>query len=174
VKRVCILLAALTFFVVGQPAGAREQSAGTGLPKHGVLQFGKKLAGIGIGDTDSKVRALWGTKYEVCPNCSSETWYYLYGKSDPLGAGVTFKAGRVVAVYTLGAPMGWRTTDGLVVGDQVARAKSLYGSFAWHVCFGYVAMTKPAGSTKTSIYLNMTGDAVAGFALTARSEPVCQ
>jgi hypothetical protein len=158
--------------VLAQSAGAAPLTAKAGLPAHGVLTPGLSLAGVHIGDTVAKVKRLWGSNYKVCPDCDSPTWFYLYTRGEPLGAAVRFKGGHVVAAFTLGAPTGWRTREGLLVGEQIDRVPDLYGSLGWHPCIGYGAMTMRKGNIVTSIYT--TGQVVYGFAITAPTEPVCQ
>lgn len=146
---------------------------GAGFPTRGVLTPGKNLAGVHIGATIATVKRLWGSNYKVCPYCTSRTWFYLYSHGEPLGAAVRFDGhGRVVAVFTLGAPTGWRTAEGLLMGEQVDKVARLYGSLGLHRCIGYGAMTLRKGDIVTSIYT--TGQVVYGFALTAPAEPICQ
>ena len=146
---------------------------GAGLPTRGVLTPGESLAGVRIGDTLAKVKRHWGSHYKVCPDCESRTWFYFYAHGEPLGAAVRFNDhGRVVAVFTLGAPTGWRTAEGLLVGEQIDKVPRLYGTLGWHRCIGYGAMTMRTGNLVTSIYT--TGQVVYGFALTASAEPICQ
>jgi hypothetical protein len=144
------------------------------VPDRGVLVPGKSLAGVELGDTPSRVRARWGTGYRVCGACVERTWYYTLERAgdDPLGVGVSFRRGGVSAVFTLGSPRGWRTSEGLRLGDAVGRADALYGTVSWKDCIGYVALSMRRGGVVTSIYT--TGDSVYGFALTRVDEPVCQ
>jgi hypothetical protein len=174
VKKILVTLAVALVCApaLGQGAAAAPLTAKAGLPAHGVLTPGLSLAGVHIGDTVAEVKGLWGSNYKVCRDCESPTWFYLYTRGEPLGAGVRFKGGRVVAAFTLGAPTGWRTREGLLVGEQIDRVPDLYGSLGWHACIGYGAMTMRRGSIVTSIYT--TGQVVYGFAITAPSEPVCQ
>jgi hypothetical protein len=146
---------------------------GAGFPTRGVLTPGESLAGVRIGDTIAKVKRQWGSNYKICPDCESRTWFYFYALGEPLGAAVRFNdRGRVVAVFTLGAPTGWRTAEGLLVGEQIDKVVRLYGTLGWHRCIGYGAMTMRKGNIVTSIYT--TGQAVYGFAITASAEPICQ
>lgn len=147
--------------------------AASGVPHHGVLTPGKTLAGVGLGDTPSAVRARWGARYRVCGRCRERTWYYLAepATGDPSGVGVSFRRGGASAVFTLGSPPGWRTREGLRVGDDVARVRSLYGSVTPTVCIGYRALSMRRGAAVTSIYA--IGESVYGFALTRPGEPVC-
>jgi hypothetical protein len=91
---------------------------------------------------------------------------------EPLGVGVSFRRGRVGAVFTLGTPTGWRTPEGLRLGDAVGRVGELYGAVSWKACIGYVALSMRRGGVVTSIYAS--GDSVYGFALTRADEPICQ
>jgi hypothetical protein len=149
------------------------------LPLRGVLVPGKALAGVRLGDTVKSVKGRWGTNYRVCNTCNEaksgrKTWFYTYMQdAQSLGAAVTFsKAGKVVAVFTLGSPQGWRTQEGLLLGEQIDRVVDLYGHLKWRVCIGYGALSMTKPGIVTSIYTN--GEAVYGFALTAPNEPVCQ
>jgi len=172
-KTLAILVVALVCVPVGQGAAAVHRATEAGLPAHGVLTPGVSLAGVRIGDTVAKVKRLWGSNYKICPDCKSPTWFYFYSHGEPLGAAVRFdQSHRVVAVFTLGAPTGWHTAEGLLVGEQIDKVVRLYGTLGWHVCIGYGAMSMRKGNTVTSIYT--TGQAVYGFALTARAEPICQ
>jgi hypothetical protein len=149
------------------------------LPLRGVLVPGKSLAGVRLGDTLKFVKSRWGTSYRLCGTCNDaasgrKTWFYTYlTNAQSLGAAVTFsKQGKVVAVFTLGSPAGWRTREGLLLGEQIDRVHDLYGRLNWKVCIGYGALSMRGPGIVTSIYTN--GEAVYGFALTAPREPVCQ
>jgi hypothetical protein len=167
------LVVALVCVPVSQAATSAQRANEAGLPTRGVLTPGVSLAGVHIGDTVTKVKRLWGSNYKVCPDCKDATWFYFYSHGEPLGAAVRFsKAERVVAVFTLGAPTGWRTAEGLLVGEQIDKVARLYGTLGWRHCIGYGAMTMRKGNIVTSIYT--TGQAVYGFALTAPAIPVCQ
>jgi hypothetical protein len=170
VKKTLVTLAvALACVPVSQAASRAGQA---GLPAHGVLTPGVSLAGVHIGDTAARVKHRWGSNYKLCPNCKTPTWLYFYSHGEPLGAAVRFKAGKVVAVFTLGAPTGWHTAEGLLMGEQIDKIGRLYGSLNWHGCIGYGAMTMRRGDTVTSIFT--TGQVVYGFAITRAAEPVCQ
>jgi len=164
-----LALVVLALVCVPVALGARTAE----LPARGVLTPGESLAGVHLGDTVAKVKRLWGSNYKVCPSCKAPTWFYFYSRGEPLGAAVRFnKQGHVAAVFTLGSPTGWRTAEGLLVGEQIDKVVRLYGSLGWHVCIGYGAMSMRKGDVVTSIYT--TGQVVYGFALTAPKEPVCQ
>ena len=153
--------------------------AATTLPLRGVLVPGKSLAGVALGDSAASVKGRWGTSYRICKSCNEktsgrETWFYTYLRdAQSLGVAVNFnRRGNVVAVFTLGSPAGWRTQEGLLLGEQIDRIKDLYGSLTWRVCIGYGALSMRRPGVVTSIYT--TGEAVYGFALTVPNEPVCQ
>jgi hypothetical protein len=171
-RALAALVVALVFVPVSQGGAALHGTFRATLPAHGVLTPGVSLAGIRIGDPVAKVKRLWGSNYKVCPECKDPTWYFIYEKGEPLGAAVKFRKGRVVAAFTLGSPRGWRTKEGLLMGEQIDKVARIYGSLGWHVCIGYGAMSMRNGNTVTSIYT--TGEAVYGFAITAPAEPVCQ
>lgn len=171
-----VALALALAFAVPQHQAANASLA---LPLRGVLVPGQSLAGLKLGDTASSVKGRWGTKYRVCNTCNvkgsgRQTWFYTYQRdAESLGAAVTFsRQGKVVAVFTLGTPRGWRTQEGLLLGEQIDRVVDLYGRLNWRVCIGYGALSMTKGGIVTSIYTN--GESVYGFALTAPTEPVCQ
>lgn len=168
-KPLIVLLLALVCVPAGLAARTANQAK---LPDRGVLHPGISLAGVRVGDTAATVRRAWGSNYKLCPDCKYPTWFFLYPTGEPLGAAVKFKAGKVVAVFTLGSPIGWHTAEGLLMGEQIGRASEIYGSLGWKGCIGYGAMSMRKGNTVTSIYT--TGEAVYGFAITALAEPVCQ
>jgi hypothetical protein len=144
------------------------------VPERGVLVPGTSLAGVRLGDTPAGVRARWGSGYRLCGACAEPTWYYTFEgvTGEPLGVGVSFRRGRVGALFTLGSPAGWRTREGLRLGDTIGRVDELYGTVSWRACIGYVALSMRRGGVVTSIYA--TGDSVYGFALTRTDEPICQ
>jgi hypothetical protein len=173
VTRIALVLLAFAVVLVPQAMAGSGKTDGEFLPARGVLHPGKSLAGVRLGDTMDRVRQLWGHDYKVCQGrqCPYPTWYYIYPKGDPLGASVRFKQGKVVTIFTLGSPAGWRTADGLIIGEQTDRISELYGKLRWNVCIGYGAMTMRTNRTVTSIYT--TGQVVYGFALSRPTEPVC-
>src|SRR5439155_9321282 len=123
------------------------------LPAQGVLQPGKSLAGVRLGDTTAAVQQRWGRGYRLCRGCDAQTWFFTYPQGDPLGAGVAFRRGRVVAVFTLGSPLGWRTAEGLRLGESIERVRVLYGrNFARRLCIGYGALSMHRPGAVTSIF----------------------
>jgi hypothetical protein len=170
-------LAALVVLAALASVGARSADADKAFPSIGILKPGVSLGGLQIGETMPQVAARWGNGYRVCPRSQCKgpdtVWYYVYRTAEPLGAAVRFnRSGHVTAVFTLGSPPGWRTADGLLIGQQVDAATELYGTLPLSVCLGYGAMSMRAAQTVSSIYT--TGTAVYGFAITAPNEPICQ
>jgi hypothetical protein len=101
-------------------------------------------------------------------------WCYLYPPpNDPVGAGVQFAGGKVVAVFTLGITFGWRTTTGIKVGQMLnnANGKVSDGS-KWLSCAGYGAEATPNGHGAVTSILTL-GPSVYGFALTRPSVSPC-
>jgi hypothetical protein len=154
------------------PAASAAPTAAAAMPARGVLAPGKSLGGIKLGDTVATVKKRWGTAYTVCRVCKAQTWMYTYRTGRLSGAAVSFRKARVIAIFTLGAPNGWRTQQGLELGDLTQHALALYRTLGWSRCIGYGALTMRRPGVVTSIYT--FGESVYGFALTRPSEPVCQ
>jgi len=140
------------------------------LPVHGILVSGQSLGGVHLGDTANTVRVLWGHKFTICEGCKPTTWFYFRTKGDPVGAGVTFRHGRVTGIYTLGMTHGWRTADGVKVGD-ILSSPALNDQGKWKLCAGYSAKSKRSSNAVTSILT--VGPAVYGFSLTRPNESIC-
>ena len=141
------------------------------LPQQGVLVQGKSLGGVRLGMTPAQVRATWGRAYGVCRGCPDRTWYFTYAKFTPQGAGVAFRRGHVVEVYTVWSPAGWRTTKGLRIGDAESRATTLYGPLLRVHCGSYDALVANDRGVQSAIYLY--GDKVWGFGLSSAAAPIC-
>src|SRR5439155_25342645 len=123
------------------------------LPQHGVLVPGRSLGGLHLGATRAEVRAAWGTAYGRCRGCADETWYFTYRAFTPQGAGVAFRGGRAVALFTLWAPPGWQTSRGLRIGDPAARITALYGALPRVDCGTYAALIERQGAATTEFYV---------------------
>ena len=67
---------------------------------------------------------------------------------------------------------GWRTQEGLRLGEGIERAQELYGGLAWKACIGYQALSMRRAGVVTSIYAS--GESVYGFALTRPGDPICR
>jgi len=150
VSRIALVVLALTFAVAPAATAAPAKAEGKFLPARGILKPGQSLAGVKLGMTMTQVTNLWGKNYKVCARCSYPTWYYIYPKGEPLGASVRFRQGRVVTIFTLGSPTGWRTAEGLLMGEQIDRINQLYGKLKWSVCIGYGAMSMRTADAVTS------------------------
>lgn len=151
---------------------AFSATAGAELPQTGVLMPGQSLGGLRLGATKTQVRAAWGTRFGLCRNCRLTTWYFTYRSFDPHGAGVTFRRGKAVAVFTLWSPAGWRTSKGLRLGEFAARITRLYGSLPRTDCEGYYALLMPQSRAVTAFYVD--DGKVWGFGLLRRGIPVCR
>jgi hypothetical protein len=157
--------------LVSAPSASAEASVGA-LPQRGVLVPGTSLGGVRLGDASATVTKRWGRAYVVCAVCSSPTWLYTFEGRAGTGAAVSFRRGRVIAVFTLGVPRGWRTTRGVELGDPTEKLVETYAALRWKTCIGYGALSMRKGAVVTSIYT--FGEYVYGFALTRPWEPVCQ
>jgi hypothetical protein len=122
--------------------------------------------------TAAQVRATWGSGYAVCRGCEHRTWYYNYAPFSPQGAGVELRGGRVVAVFTLSSPSGWRTTRGLTLGDAAARITAVYGATNRADCGAYYALLLPRGRTVSAFYV--VKDRLWAFALLRSPSPPCR
>jgi hypothetical protein len=158
-------LAALSFLVLPAVALAAP-------PRTGLVVTGKSVGGLSLGATQAQVRSAWGSSFGVCRGCRARTWYFNLHPFEPQGAGVTFRRGRVVALFTLWSPPGWRTDRGLRIGDPAARIAGLYGPLLRVNCGTYAAMTLRRGRTTTSFYV--VDEQVWGFGLSRSGEPACR
>jgi hypothetical protein len=133
---------------------------------------GKSLGGVSLGASRGDVRAAWGPRHGKCRGCRKPTWYFNFARFEPQGAGVTFERGRVVALFTLWAPPGWRTSRGLEIGDDAARVAVLHRGLIRVNCGTYYALTQDHRRAVTSIYVH--DEKVWGFGLSRPREPVCR
>ncbi|MBA2568045.1 MAG: hypothetical protein H0V11_01735 [Actinobacteria bacterium] len=141
-------------------------------PRAGVLAPAKSLGGLALGATPAQVRAAWGPRHGTCRGCRAPTWYFNFARFEPEGAGVTFRGGRAVALFTIWAPKGWRTDRGLKIGDDASRATTLYRGLVRIACGTYYALTLNGANAVTSIYVH--DEKVWGFGLSRPREPVCR
>jgi hypothetical protein len=141
------------------------------LPKQGVLVPGKSLGGVRLGMTPAQVRATWGSTYGVCRSCPDRTWYFTYAEFTPQGAGVAFRRGRVVAVFTVWSPAGWQSSSGLRIGDAEGRVAGLYGPLLRFHCGSYDALVESNAGVRSAFYLY--GGKVWGLGLSSAAAPVC-
>jgi hypothetical protein len=141
-------------------------------PRAGVLVAGKSLGGLRLGATQAQVRAAWGTRFGTCRGCRERTWYFNFARFEPEGAGVAFRGGRAVALFTLWAPTGWRTDRGLRTDDDSSRVATLYRGLIRINCGTYYALTLQSPRVVTSIYVH--DERVWGFGLSRPRSPVCR
>jgi hypothetical protein len=141
-------------------------------PRAGLVIPGKTLGGLALGATKSQVRAAWGTRYGVCRDCRAETWYFNLRRFEPQGAGVTFRKGRAVALFTVWSPPGWRTSQGLRVGDPEFRISTIYGSLFRVDCGRYSTSTMRSKGVTTAFYI--VDGQVWGFGLSRPGQAVCR
>jgi hypothetical protein len=121
--------------------------------------------------TKSDVLAEWGRRHGVCRSCSRETWYFNYKPFTPEGTGVVFERGRVVHAFTVWQPRGWRTPQGLELGDPASEASRIYGSLDRRLCTFYRALLDP-GTGAQSVYY-VFEDEIWGFGLTKPNASPC-
>ena len=141
-------------------------------PRGGLVVPGKTLGGLALGVTKAQVRAAWGTRYGVCRDCPAETWYFNIRRFEPQGAGVAFRKGRAVALFTVWSPPGWRTSQGLRIGDPEFRVSTVYGTLLRTDCGRYSALTMRNKGVTTAIYV--VDQQVWGFGLSRPGQPVCR
>ena len=146
--------------------------AGAALPAHGLVVPGRSLGGIRLGMTEAQVKRRWGSSYGVCRGCRLTTWYFNYRPFRPQGAGVAFRHGRVVAVFTLWSPRGWHTIEGLRIGEDEARVTALYGALLRSECGDYAALAVRKRATLTVFYV--VNHKVWGFGLSRPGIPPCR
>ena len=148
-------------------------SAGAAPPAAGLVVPGRSLGGLTLGATPAQVSAKWGTRFGRCRDCRDETRYFNYRRFEPQGAGVTFRHGRAVALFTLWSPPDWRTNRGLAIGDPAARVAGIYGpALLRTTCTTYYALTLPRRRTTTAIYV--FDNQVWGFALLGPGQRICR
>jgi hypothetical protein len=140
-------------------------------PDAGVFVPGRSLGGVTLGSSLEDVVAAWGRAYGRCRGCAAETLYFNRFAFRPEGAGVELVRGRVVAVFTLWAPPGWRTAQGLAIDEPSLRLQATYRALRRSPCRGYDAFVLPGSRARSVVYV-VDGD-VWGFALLTRGHAVC-
>jgi hypothetical protein len=164
VRRSTALLAAAVALGLAAPAAAAPPGAG-------VLVPGRSLGGVRLGATKAEVEAAWGQAYGRCRSCAEETWYFNDYAFRQQGAGVSFRHGRVSALFTLWQPAGWHTTRGLTLGESVARVTSVFGPLPRRECGSYYLLELPRSGAVTSFVI--VNEYLFGFLLRLRGEPAC-
>ena len=117
-------------------------------------------------------RPLWGHNYVTCKYCTDTTWLYEYQSGEPLGAAVRFQKNKVVAVFSLGSPAGWKTNKGLYMGDPIANVYTFYPRTGTTRCIGFDAITTKTGKSVTAFY--SSAGVIYGFAMVTPTMTVCQ
>jgi hypothetical protein len=140
-------------------------------PDAGVFVPGRSLGGVPLGASLDDVVGAWGRAYGRCRSCATETLYFNRFAFRPEGAAVELARGRVVAVFTLWAPPGWRTAQGLAIDEPALRLQATYRPLQRTACRGYDAFVLPGSSARSVVYV-LDGD-VWGFALLARGHSIC-
>jgi hypothetical protein len=171
------LLLAIALVVV--PAGVAKDAHVSGqLPARGIFVPGFSLAGVHLGFTQARVKAVLGSNYRPCTTemspslCKEPLWLFQYTRGEPLGVGIKFHNNKVSAIFTLGAIQGWKTKEGLKMYDPVSNIYSFYEVPIYTKCIGFEAFSARNGTTTSSIYT--ASGVVYGFALTAPGEAICQ
>ena len=159
-------LAVATAVAAGSPG-----AAGAAPPDAGLFVPGRSLGGITIGASRADVVAAWGAAFGRCRGCSRETLNFNRYAFRPDGAAVALRAGKVVAVFTLWAPAGWRTAQGLRVDEPLLRLEATYRPLRRVRCAGYDAYLLPGSGPRSVVYV--LDERVWGFALLAERHPVC-
>ena len=142
------------------------------LPAHGVFVPGGSLGTVRLGERAPDVLAAWGRSHGVCMGCARTTWYFNYKPYTQQGAAVELERGRVVAAYTIWRPDGWRTRDGLHLGDGEQRIPTVYGALPRKDCGTYAAYVEDRTSSVSAFYV--VDGRVWGFGLLRPGLPVCR
>jgi hypothetical protein len=140
-------------------------------PNHARFELGESLGGVHPGMTGAQVREVWGDRHGLCRGCPETTWYFNYAPFTPQGSGVVLRQGRVVHVFTVWRPSGWKTAEGLTLGDPASDVSRLYGSLDRRACTGYYALLKPGKRVDNVFYIFQ--DKVWGFGLTLPDASPC-
>jgi hypothetical protein len=161
-----VALAATVAVAAGSPGAACAAP-----PDAGLFVPGRSLGGISLGASRADVVAAWGAAFGRCRGCSTETLYFNRYAFRPDGAAVALGAGKVVAVFTLWAPAGWRTAQGLQVDEPLLRLEATYRPLRRVRCAGYEAFLLPGSGPRSVVYV--LDERVWGFALLGQGQPVC-
>lgn len=152
------------------PRATRSQPAAP--PRAGVFVPWRSLGGLRLGATAAGVRAAWGTNFGRCRACTATTWYFNYAPFAPEGAGVEFRRGRVDAIFTLWSPAGWRTREGVRIGDDEARVNQVYGALSRGECGSYRVLLARRGRVVSAF--SIVSGRVWGFALLRAPSRPCR
>lgn len=170
-----LAVAALAAVVLATPLVPAAAAAPALLPRPGILVPGESLAGIRLGMTKARVRALLGSNRGTCSSCAWETWYFQLRPFEPEGLAVEFQGGRVSFLATLWSPPGWRTQGGIVLGAPEARLDALHANLMLEECperTGYSLLVRRETGATTG-YLVVDGK-LWGFMLALPRAPLCR
>ncbi|HEX4521203.1 MAG TPA: hypothetical protein VH063_16600 [Gaiellaceae bacterium] len=166
-----VLLAVVPFAT----AASTHTTRSANFPARGIVVPGQSIGSLTLGMTQAAVTTHWGKQYVICgAGCGKSalvTWLYEYRGPEPLGAAVRFLKGKVVAIFTLGSPVGWGL-KGVMMGDPISNVYNVFGSPGTKNCIGYTALTERIGNSTTAIY--SANGVVYGYALTAPTQSPCQ
>jgi hypothetical protein len=151
-------LVALTLIVAPRPDG-------------GVVVPSRSFDGLRLGASTASIEARWGKRHGRCRGCRATTWYF-NEPFKPQGVGVELRRGRAVAFFTLWKPRGWRTGQGLRLGDPVPRVTEVYGPLPRLECGTYYALTLETARTLTAFYV--VDGKLWGFGLMRPDVPACR
>jgi hypothetical protein len=128
--------------------------ASAALPRVGVLEPGRSLGGVRLGERAAAVRAALGSFYGVCRGCEQRTWYFTYRAFDDQGLAVEFTRDRVSAIYTLWRPRRWHDTYGLALGATEGAVHLRGGPLLRSLsCSGYTALVRDIRRTRNVYYI---------------------
>jgi hypothetical protein len=169
-KRFVVAVLLTAAVAVVPSAGARQEGS---FPTRALFIAGTSLAGVKLGDTQAAVKARLGPRYEIFDQSKDVIWLYEYQGGEPLGMGIRFdKKLKVVAMFTLGTPIGWKTDKGLKLFDPISNVYQYYNTTKETRCIGYDALSM-GGKGSTSAFYSAAG-VVYGFALVVPGQNVCQ
>ncbi len=170
-----LAVSALLAIVPFATASSTHTSRAANFPVRGIVVPGQSIGSLTLGTTQAAVTTRWGKSYEICGSgCGKSalvTWLYTYRGPEPLGAAVRFLNGKLVAVFTLGSPVGWGL-KGVMMGDPITNVYNVFGSPGTQNCIGYTALTERIGNSTTAIY--SANGVVYGYALVSPTQSACQ
>jgi hypothetical protein len=146
-------------------------SASAEPPSGGLFTPGKSVAGVRLEMTKEQVTGAWGARHGVCRECVETTWYFNEQPFRPEGTGVVFEGSHVVHAFTLWQPEGWKTPEGLELGDQGGKIGETYGLLSERTCAGYTALVLEEGTAWSVFYVY--DDGLWGFGLVMPGRSPC-
>jgi hypothetical protein len=162
---------AVAVAIAAEAAIAMIPSSTAAPPPQAEFVPARSLAGVRLGMTPAQVLQAWGKRHGVCRACVDRTWYFNYRPFTPEGAGAVFRRGRVVHVFTVWRPSGWKTPEGLVLGAPASEVSRIYGSLDRRPCTSYHALLKPGKRVESVFYVFR--DKLWGFGLILKNASPC-